>query len=110
MSAAKVRRVLRPPAWLISDVLKGLDRVPVQFRQSLKLYVLEGSPPGQFLSACIENNLLTAICHADPEAAAALKPIVVFLYNYVPSPAWGSPEKRAAWQAHNGGRGWKPDG
>jgi hypothetical protein len=56
-------------------------------------------PFGNFVMALLTNNLSRAFLHADDENRAALRQYVGFLHNEMPSPAWGSPEKVAAWLA-----------
>lgn len=84
------------------EIEAGLHLLVEPFADQLKNYVLLGWPQGSFLTACIENDLLHAISHADAAALSALKGIVQFLYNYCPGPCWGSREKRLAWQAKRG--------
>lgn len=64
---------------------------------SLRLYVFEHLPPGQFLTAVLSNDLNGAIAHADDTRMAALKRIVQFVYNDLPSQCWGSKEKVDRW-------------
>lgn len=67
-------------------VLGGLER-----------YLNNGIMPGGFLTAVLENNLSQAFGRADSYNSANLKDIVAYIYNYVPSSAWGSPAKVSAW-------------
>jgi hypothetical protein len=45
----------------------------------------------------LENNLSESFNRADDESRAGLFNLVMFLHNDVPSTAWGSPVKVAAW-------------
>jgi hypothetical protein len=63
----------------------------------MKRYVDEKVPPGDFLTAVIQNNLMEAIGRADEEALLHLRDIVAWFYNEAPSTCWGSPEKMKEW-------------
>ena len=52
---------------------------------------------GHFLTAVLENNLSEAVGHADDDNLRNLPAFVGYLYNEMPSPCWGSPEKVKAW-------------
>lgn len=71
--------------------------LPAHFYDTLKLYLEHGCRPGQFLTAVLCNDLSQAVAHADDEALANLKRIVQFVYNDMPSPCWGTPDKVWAW-------------
>jgi hypothetical protein len=71
--------------------------LPKHFYDSLKLYLEHGCQPGQFLTAVLSNDLVRAVTYADPEAMASLKRIVQFVYNDIPSPCWGTPDRVQAW-------------
>ncbi len=73
------------------------DTLPEHDRESMRLYVEHGILPGGFLTACLENNLSEAMVRADKINRECLLDIVSFLYNEIPSPAWGSPEKVRQW-------------
>lgn len=66
--------------------------IPQYTLNSLKLYVEQGIPPGSFLCAVLENNLFSAINRADKANLAALVDIVKYVYNEIPSNAWGHPK------------------
>lgn len=51
-----------------------------------------GVPPGDFVRACLENNLIEAFRASDEENRAALPHIVAWLYWEMPSNLWKSPE------------------
>lgn len=57
------------------------------------------TPTGDFLRAVLSNNLMRAYMHADEVSTAAMRDIVTFVYNRLPSESWGSPERYAAWLA-----------
>lgn len=69
---------------------QGYESIPEHTKMALRMYVEEGYMPGGFLTAVLCNDLFRAVDHADSENAAALVQIVKFIYNRVPSNAWGS--------------------
>ena len=79
--------------------------IPEGCRSGLELYISDGIFPGGFLSAIIENDFVRAAGAADVDNMANLPAYANFLYNYAPSPCWGSPEKMAVWISHNGVKG-----
>lgn len=78
-------------------LVNDYDRAPEKFRGSLQRYIEQGIPPGGFLSAVICNDLKDACGRADHESRFMLFDLVSWLYNYAPSPCWGSPEKFKAY-------------
>lgn len=89
-----------------ADVDRGLLLLPERLRPGLRGYLLDGHPVGGFLTALIENDLMTAAVKADPESLAALPALARFLYNDTPSSCWGSRTHREEWQALGGARKW----
>jgi hypothetical protein len=73
--------------------------LPERIRHAIDLWVENGTPPGHFVTACLENNLCEAFRRADNASMEALKDIVSYIYNEIPMDAWGSQEKMAAWSA-----------
>jgi hypothetical protein len=72
--------------WMIRESVEAIDR-----------YVQTGCHPGDFLYAVITNNLKESFGRADSHNRENLFSIVRYLYNEVPSPAWGSVEKVQEW-------------
>jgi hypothetical protein len=72
--------------------------IPPKTKEALRLWEALGVRPGSFTSAVLANNLLDAVCCADPDNLAELKNIVQYVYNEMPGNCWGSPEKCAEWQ------------
>ena len=66
-------------------------------RMSLALYQVIGQRPGDFLEACLKNDLRRAAEHADELNFTRLGTYAAYFYNELPSPAWGSPEKVEKW-------------
>lgn len=64
---------------------------------ALECYLNQGIMPGGFMTAVLENNLSEAFGRADYENSENLRNIVGYIYNNVPSTAWGSKEKIGQW-------------
>lgn len=75
-----------------------LDRIPENTKETIDQFVLTGRPMGHFVTAVMENNLMEAFGRADEFNLSAMRDIVSYLYNEVPSGAWGSPVKVRLWQ------------
>lgn len=73
------------------------SRIPAATLIALNRWSFEGVPPGDFVMAVLCNNLEQATGRADYLNAPVLCEIVNYVYNHVPSAAWGSPEKVQAW-------------
>jgi hypothetical protein len=76
--------------------------VPEHMREGVKIYIERGIPPGDFLTAVIQNDLKEACGRADEINARRIWHIVNFFYNYAPIDCWGSPGKMAAWIEQGG--------
>jgi hypothetical protein len=81
----------------MEESIRGAAGIPPTTLEGILGYVTERRPPGHFLQAVLENNLREAFARADDSNAAAMRAIVGFLYNEVPSFVWGSPEKVSSW-------------
>ena len=66
------------------------NKCPARVKRELDDY-LRGIPPGSFVLAVLENNLLAAVRYADPKNLAALPHIVAFLCGRILTRFWGSP-------------------
>jgi hypothetical protein len=71
--------------------------IPELTAAGLARYLDQHIKPGSFLSAVLCNDLRESLACADDENTDSLQAIVAYLYNEVPSAAWGSPEKFQAW-------------
>ena len=71
--------------------------LPVGIQEDLDAYSDTGRPVGQFLRACIENNLCRAIAFADDDSLKVLPAVVGYLYNRCPSECWGREGAFIAW-------------
>ncbi len=69
-----------------------IERVPARTQEALQRYVQDGIEPGDFLKSVLTNNLHNAIAQADDENLQAIREIVMFVYNHLPSNCWGSDE------------------
>jgi len=65
--------------------------------KSIISYVKDRIPPGDFLQAVLENNLMESFNRADEDNIRSMFEIVQFVYNETPARCWGSPEKVKRW-------------
>jgi len=80
----------------MSDEFKQLMyecRVYDNLHWGLWIYLEYGIIPGDFLRACLENNLKNALGLASTRHWDYIFGVVQFLYSHAPSNAWGSAEK-----------------
>lgn len=71
--------------------------IPPATLESIRSYVEDGIPPGDFLYAVLTHNLREAFARADEENTAAMRDIVVFCWAEIPAECWGNSEKVSAW-------------
>lgn len=71
--------------------------LPVSLQEGMRRYLEFGVRPGSFLSACLENNLTSAISRADDDNLRAISRVVSFLLHEAPDTAWGSEATVQAW-------------
>lgn len=62
----------------------------LEIQQALSNYVLNKIPPGGFLTAILANDLMGAVGRCDAWNHHYMKDICNFVYNRIPSNAWGS--------------------
>lgn len=90
------------------DKVKGYlhpDReheLPGYIYKALVQYVDKAVPTECFLSAVLENDLLTALLHASEFERRILFEICMFVYNELPSGCHGTPEAVEAWLKGSG--------
>lgn len=65
--------------------------IPHYIHKGLQNYVYRGWMPGGFTRHVLENNLMEAVCRADPDSLCALWQICIFVYNELPGNCHGSP-------------------
>jgi hypothetical protein len=71
--------------------------IPERMRGAIVRYVEKRIPPGDFLSAVINNDLREACGRADAENKALLPAYVMWFYNWAPSNCWGYPDATERW-------------
>jgi hypothetical protein len=76
--------------------------VPPHIHHGIVGHVLDGHPVGGFLTALFENNLREAFAQADDVNIAAMREIVTFCYNCVPSLCLGGKSQVASWRNQGG--------
>jgi hypothetical protein len=74
-------------------------RIPESCREGLLRYLRYGIPPGLFLRAVLENNLLQAYYRGDAPNRAALAAYMFVLVTFAPIETWGSPRAVSEWIA-----------
>ena len=79
-----------------------MNELPAHMQDSARLYIEHGQPPGDFLRAVLENNLIEAFARADDENVRGMRAWVQWLYMDVPHSAWGSREIVNTWIAQGG--------
>jgi hypothetical protein len=72
-------------------------KIPDYMADGLIRYVEDGIPPGDFLTAVLENDLSEAIGRADEANIKVIPAYVFWLYNYAPIGCWGSKAKVKSW-------------
>lgn len=87
---------------LPSHIVEGMRHLPEHMHGSIQRYLLNGIPPGSFLTAVLENDLMEAFGRADDDNREALFEWVRFIYNYAPTGCHGSSEKVSAWISRGG--------
>lgn len=73
------------------------EPIPSDTLASLRGYRDEKLNTGEFLRAVLANDLFEALAKADPENLAAIRTILSWVYNSMPSHAWGSYQKVDDW-------------
>jgi len=81
--------------------------IPQRVKYAIDRHVEVGQPCGHFVTAVLENNLREAFMRADENSEAAMREIVMYCYNEIPSPSWGSKEKVDEWRVMGGLEGKK---
>lgn len=71
-------------------------------REGTRAYIEEGIPPGGFLWAVMQNDLVEAFATADGVNQEMMFYWAEFLYNEAPRAAWGSRKAVLAWIERGG--------
>lgn len=74
------------------------DLIPPDTKDTIDLYVSHGYEPGSFVSAVLEGDLFGAVQRADAINLANLIHTCAYVYNCIPTVAWGSPEAVKSWK------------
>lgn len=78
------------------------SKLPVHMVQGAKNYIEDGIPPGGFLTAVLENDLVGSFATADGVNQEAMFTWAEFLHNEAPIAAWGSREAVLRWIERGG--------
>lgn len=73
------------------------SNIPEYMHIGVKLYVLDGTPPGSFLSAVLRNDLRQAVLRADTNNIHHLPDYIHLFYNHLPADCWGNDENVDNW-------------
>lgn len=79
------------------------SEVPPHIHGAIVRYIVDGTPPGGFLTAVICNDLRESFARADLDNREQLFEIVNFFYNHAPGKCWGSPDEMMTWEGMTGG-------
>ena len=71
--------------------------IPDRMRGSIVRYTDNEIPPGDFLTAVINNDLKEAVGRADDQNMLLLPNYIRWFYNYAPSGCWGFPGAMEEW-------------
>lgn len=74
-------------------------KIPQGILDGLHRYQTYGIMPGGFLSAVLENDLMSAVMLADEKSQEAFFEIVHYVYHELPYACHGSKEKIVSWIA-----------
>jgi hypothetical protein len=75
----------------------GVETLPEYMQGAIRRYIEHGIPPGGFLKAVFENDLVQSAACADEINKRRLYDYASFLYAYAPSGCWGSPQIVERW-------------
>ena len=78
---------------------------PDELKESLTAYSRTGRPTGDFLRACLENDLLGAIAKADGTNRSMIPHIVAYIHWELSPACSGSPGRVREWIERGGLRG-----
>lgn len=70
---------------------------PPNLQDGIRRYIEDGTTPGSFLRAVIQNKLKESFEQADDENRFNMFNIVKWMYNEAPRACWGSPETVKLW-------------
>ncbi len=76
--------------------------LPGHMWDGVERYLTRGIIPGDFLVAVFESSLARAAGHADHYNQRLLYEWASFMFNAMPEPCWGNPDKVKAWKIRGG--------
>lgn len=74
------------------------SRLPEGLQGGMQLYLEKRISTGSFLTACLENDLVTAVMKADPDNLLRLREILRWMWWNLPQECWGSREIVHEWK------------
>lgn len=83
-----------------NEILKGMAQweVPKDYADPMYNYLVHGFSPGSFFTAVLANDFMGAVQHSHPaNTIAALKALVGWINDYMPTEARGSYEAVGRW-------------
>ena len=86
----------------MADYEEGLGILPDYMRGGMRRWIEHAIPPGDFMRALLENDLIRTFEKADSTNQRRVGDYLRFLYNCAPRGCFGSPENYAAWVARGG--------
>lgn len=92
-------------AEVLAQIEQGRYLVPPHLWQGITNHIIYGGDTGNFLTAMFRNDFLNAATGADEVTSARFYDLALFLFNYAPSPCFGSHEAVGRWRAAGGIRG-----
>ncbi len=81
----------------IETIDQHLSMLPEHCRAGVRRYLVQGKPPGSFLTAVFQNDLMAALRQADDINMDRLLDYPRFLINYAPPGSYGSRENYKDW-------------
>lgn len=71
--------------------------LPEHMQEGMRLYIEKGIPPGSFLTAVLENDLVASFGQADYINQSRLLDFAVFLMQQAPQECWGDTDTVNRW-------------
>ena len=80
--------------------MEPYNKIPARMLDPITRYVMNGTPPGGFLTAVITNNLLDASTRADKANEQLLRAYAQLFWWWTPRECHGSVERMEAWMTY----------
>ena len=87
------------------ELLMAEANIPDHMHGAISRYIVDGIPPGSFLTALMANDLVETLGRADYMNKGLVPNYVEWFYQHAPSPCWGSYSRVNEWQKRGGARG-----